>query len=94
MRCRAVSCGFKKFNAKLAQDKSRGIRQGDDFVPCALHGSRKNPRQTFTVQAMLRICTWVSTAASSAICGMAEKLPVPENRNILPPFTEMTASTT
>ena len=47
--CRAVSAA-KKFNAKLAQDKSRGIRQGDDFARVRFR-SRKNPRQTFTVQA-------------------------------------------
>ena len=77
--CRAVSAA-KKFNAKLAQDKSRGIRQGDDFARVRFR-SRKNPRQTFTVQA-----NCVSNAgiyrSKLGDMRMAEKLPVPENRNI------------
>ena len=47
--CRAVSAA-KKFNARLAQDKQTGRKQGEDFARVRFR-SRKNPRQTFTVQA-------------------------------------------
>ena len=47
--CRAVSAA-KKHNAELARDKSRGRRQDEDFAHVRFR-SRKNPRQTFTVQA-------------------------------------------
>ena len=77
--CRAVSAA-KKFNTKLAQDKSKGRRQDEDFARVRFR-SRKNPRQTFTVQA-----NCVSNAgiyrSKLGDMRMAEKLPVPENRNI------------
>ena len=47
--CRAVSA-VKKRNAELARDKSKGSRQDEDFARVRFR-SRKNPRQTFTVQA-------------------------------------------
>ena len=77
--CRAVSAA-KKFNAKLAQDKSRGIRQGDDFARVRFR-SRKNPRQTFTVQAGC-VSDMGIYRSKLGDMRMAEKLPVPENRNI------------
>ena len=77
--CRAVSA-VKKRNAELARDKSRGSRQDEDFAHARFR-SRKNPRQTFTVQA-----NCVSNAgiyrSKLADMRMAEKLPVLENRNI------------
>ena len=47
--CRAVSA-VKKRNAELARDKNRGSRQDEGFARVRFR-SRKNPRQTFTVQA-------------------------------------------
>ena len=41
---------MKRRNAELAKDKSRGMRLDEDFARVRLR-SRKNPRQTFTVQA-------------------------------------------
>ena len=77
--CRAVSA-VKKRNAELARDKSRGSRQDEDFAHVRFR-SRKNPRQTFTVQA-----NCVSNAgiyrSKLADMRMAEKLPIQENRNI------------
>ena len=77
--CRAVSAA-KKFNAKLAQDKSRGSRQGDDFARVRFR-SRKNPRQTFTVQAGC-VSDMGIYRSKLGDMRMAEKLPVPESRNI------------
>ena len=77
--CRAISAA-KKFNAKLVQDKSRGIRQGDDFARVRFR-SRKNPRQTFTVQAGC-VSGLGFYRSKLGDMRMAEKLPVPENRNI------------
>ena len=77
--CRAVSA-VKKRNTKLAQDKSRGIRQGDDFARVRFR-SRKNPRQTFTVQAGC-VSDMGIYRSKLGDMRMAEKLPVPENRNI------------
>ena len=77
--CRAVSA-VKKRNAELAKDKSRGRRQDEDFAHVRFR-SRKNPRQTFTVQA-----NCVSNAgiyrSKLGDMRMAENLPTPENRNI------------
>ena len=77
--CRAVSA-VKKRNTELARDKSRGSRQDEDFAHVRFR-SRKNPRQTFTVQA-----NCVSNAgiyrSKLADMRMAEKLPIQENRNI------------
>ena len=77
--CRTVSAA-KKFNAQLARDKSRGTRQDKDFAHVRFR-SRKNPRQTFTVQAN---CVNGSGIYCTKLgdMQMAEKLPVPENRNI------------
>ena len=77
--CRAVSTA-KKSNAQLARDKSRGRRQDEDFARVRFR-SRKNPRQTFTVQAN---CVGDSGIYRSKLgdMQMAENLPVPENRNI------------
>ena len=47
--CRAVSA-VKKRNAQLAKDKASGHRQDEDFARVRFR-SRKNPKQTFTVQA-------------------------------------------
>ena len=77
--CRAVSA-VKKFNAQLARDKSRGMRQDEDFARVRFR-SRKNPRQTLTVQA-----NCVSDAGiyrtKLGDMRMAESLPVAVNRNI------------
>ena len=77
--CRAVSA-VKKRNAKLAQDKNRGIRQDENFARARFR-SRKNPRQTFTVQAN---CVSGKGIYRTKLgdTQMAESLPVPENRNI------------
>ena len=77
--CRAVSAA-KKHNAELARDKSRGRRQDEDFAHVRFR-SRKNPRQTFTVQA--NCVTGMGIYRSKlGDMQMAEKLPTPENRNI------------
>ena len=77
--CRAISAA-KKFNAQLARDKSGGRRQDEDFARVRFR-SRKNPRQTFTAQAN---CVSDAGIYRSKLgdMQMAEKLPVPENRNI------------
>ena len=77
--CRAVSA-VKRRNGELARDKSRGIRQGDDFARVHFR-SRKNPRQTFTVQAGCVTDLGIYRTKLGDM-QMAEKLPVPENRNI------------
>ena len=77
--CRAVSAA-KKHNAELARDKSRGRRQDEDFAHVRFR-SRKNPRQTFTVQANC-VSDMGIYRSKLADMRMAEKLPVPENRNI------------
>ena len=77
--CRAVSA-VKKFNAELARDKGRGSRQDEDFAHARFR-SRKNPRQTFTVQANC-VSDMGIYRSKLGDMRMAEKLPVPENRNI------------
>ena len=77
--CRAVSA-VKKRNAELARDKSRGSRQDEDFAHVRFR-SRKNPRQTFTVQANC-VSDMGIYRSKLGDMRMAEKLPVPENRNI------------
>ena len=77
--CRAVSAA-KKFNAQLARDKSGGRRQDEDFARVRFR-SRKNPRQTFTVQANC-VSDMGIYRSKLGDMQMAEKLPVPENRNI------------
>ena len=77
--CRAISA-MKKRNAELARDKSRGSRQDEDFAHVRFR-SRKNPRQTFTVQANC-VSDMGIYRSKLADMRMAEKLPVPENRNI------------
>ena len=77
--CRAVSAA-KKFNAQLARDKANGHRLDEDFARVRFR-SRKNPKQTFTVQA-----NCVSPSGIYRIklgdMQMAEGLPLSENRNI------------
>ena len=77
--CRAVSA-VKKRNSELARDKSRGSRQDEDFAHVRFR-SRKNPRQTFTVQAN---CVNGSGIYRSKLGDMqlAENLLTSENRNI------------
>ena len=77
--CRAVSAA-KKFNARLAQDKQTGRKQGEDFARVRFR-SRKNPRQTFTVQANCASGKGIYRTKLDDM-QMAERLPVPENRNI------------
>ena len=77
--CRAVSAA-KKSNAQLARDKSRGRRQDEGFARVRFR-SRKNPRQTFTVQANC-VSDMGIYRSKLGDMQMAEKLPVPENRNI------------
>ena len=78
--CRAISAVPRSAMPSLPRDKSRGIRQGDDFA-CARFRSRKNPRQTFTVQAGC-VSDMGIYRSKLGDMRMAEKLPVPENRNI------------
>ncbi|MYE54452.1 MAG: hypothetical protein F4X34_04555, partial [Chloroflexi bacterium] len=77
--CRAVSAA-KKHNAQLARDKASGHRRDEDFARVRFR-SRKNPRQTFTVQAN---CVSPSGIYRTKLGDMlmAEGLPVPVNRNI------------
>ena len=77
--CRAVSA-VKKRNAELAKNKSRGLRQDEDFARVRFR-SRKNPRQTFTVQANCVTPKGIYRTKLGDML-MAETLPVPENRNI------------
>lgn len=77
--CRAVSA-VKKFNAQLAKDKSRGMRQDEDFARVRFR-SRKNPRQTFTVQANCVSGAGIYRTKLGDML-MAERLPVAVNRNI------------
>ena len=77
--CRAVSA-VKKRNAELARDKSRGSRQDEDFAHARFR-SRKNPRQTFTVQANCVSDLGIYLSKLSDM-RMAENLPTPKNRNI------------
>ena len=77
--CRAVSA-VKKRNAELARDKSRGSRQDEDFAHVRFR-SRKNPRQTFTVQANCVSDLGIYRSKLSDV-RMAENLPTPKNRNI------------
>ena len=77
--CRAVSAA-KKRNAQLAQDKSRGMRQDDDFARVRFR-SRKNPRQTLTVQANCVSPKGIYRTKLGDM-QMAERLPVAKNRNI------------
>ena len=77
--CRAVSA-VKKRNAQLAKDKSRGMRQDENFARAHFR-SRKNPRQTFTVQANCVSDAGIYRTKLGDML-MAESLPVPVNRNI------------
>ena len=77
--CRAVSAA-KKRNAQLARDKSKGHRKDEDFARVRFR-SRKNPRQTFTVQANCVSSGGIYRTKLSDI-KIAEELPVPVNRNI------------
>ena len=77
--CRAISA-VKKRNAELSRDKSRGSRQDEDFALVRFR-SRKNPRQTFTVQAGCVSDRGIYRSKLGDM-QMAEKLPTPENRNI------------
>ena len=77
--CRAVSAA-KKRNVQLARDKARGMRQDEDFARVRFR-SRKNPRQTFTVQANCVTTNGIYRTKLGDM-QMAEELPVPENRNI------------
>ena len=77
--CRAVSAA-KKRNVQLARDKSKGHRKDEDFARMHFR-SRKNPRQTFTVQANCVSDTGIYRTKLGGM-QMAETLPVPENKNI------------
>ena len=77
--CRAVSAA-KKRNAQLARDKAEGHRKDEDFARVRFR-SRKNPRQTFTVQANCVSDKGIYRTKLDDV-QMAETLPVPVNRNI------------
>ena len=77
--CRAVSAA-KKFNAQLAKDKAKGLRLDEKFAKVRFR-SRKNPRQTFTVQANCVTGAGIYRTKLGDI-QMAENLPAPKNRNI------------
>ena len=77
--CRAVSA-VKKRNAQLAGDKSKGRRQDDDFARVRFR-SRKNPRQTFTVQANCVTPDGIYRTKLGDM-QMAERLPTQKNQNI------------
>ena len=77
--CRAMSA-VKKHNAQLARDKAKGHRQEEGYSRVRFR-SRKNPKQTFTVQAN---CVSPSGIYRTKLGDMlmAEGLPLSENRNI------------
>ena len=77
--CRAVSA-MKMRNGELARDKNKGRRQDENFARVRFR-SRKNPKQTFTVQAG---CVNGSGIYRTKLgdMQMAENLPVPKNRHI------------
>ena len=77
--CRAVSAA-KKRNSQIAKDKSKGLRQEESFAKARFR-SRKNPRQTFTVQAN---CVTGSGIYRTKLgdMRMAERLPTQKNQNI------------
>ena len=77
--CRAVSA-VKKRNAHLAEDKAKGQRQDEDYARVRFR-SRKNPKQTFTVQANCVTPDGIYRTKLGKM-HMAESLPDPENRNI------------
>ena len=77
--CRAISA-VKKQNAQLARDKSRGRRRDEGFAHVRFR-SRKNPRQTFTVQANCVSDAGIYRTKLGDML-MAERLPVAVNRNI------------
>ena len=77
--CRAVSA-VKKRNAELARDKNNRKRKDDDFARVRFR-SRKNPRQTFTVQANCVTSDGIYRTKLGDM-QMAEKLPDPKNQNI------------
>ena len=77
--CRAVSA-VKKFNSELAKDKSNGRRRDEGFARARFR-SRKNPKQTFTVQANCVSPDGIYRTKLGDML-MAESLPVPVNRNI------------
>ena len=71
---------MKRRNAELAKDKTQGHRQDEDFV-CVRFRSRKNPRQTFTVQANCVSNEGIYRTKLGDI-KMAELLPFSESRHI------------
>ena len=77
--CRAVSA-VKKRNGQLSMDKVKGRRQEENFARARFR-SRKNPRQTFTVQANCVSSSGVYRTKLDDML-MAESLPVQKNRNI------------
>ena len=77
--CRAVSA-VKKRNSQLARDKSRGHRQDEGFARVRFR-SRKNPRQTLTVQANCVSDVGIYRTKLGDML-MAERLPVAVNKNI------------
>ena len=77
--CRAVSA-VKKLNAQLTKDKSRGMRQDENFARVRFR-SRKNPRQVLTVQANCVSDAGVYRTKLGDML-MAERLPVAVNKNI------------
>ncbi len=77
--CRAVSA-VKKHNAQLARDKANGHRQEEGFARVRFR-SRKNPKQTFTVQANCVSYEGIYRTKLGDML-MAESLPVSKNKNI------------
>ena len=77
--CRAVRA-VKKFNAQLARDKAKGLRQDEDYSKPRFR-SRKNPRQTFAVQANGVTAKGVYHTKLHPM-KMAENLPAPKNTKI------------
>ena len=77
--CRAVSAA-KKRNAQLARDKAKGLRHEENFARARFR-SRKNPRQTLTVQANCVTSDGIYRTKLGDM-QMAERLPVAKNSNI------------
>ena len=77
--CDAVRA-VKKRNAQLARDKAKGLRSDEAYAKPRFR-SRKNPRQTFRVQANGVTAKGVYHRKLDAM-KMAERLPVPKNTKI------------
>ena len=80
LRCLPRDQCREKAQCRACQRQEQGSRQDEDFAHVRFR-SRKNPRQTFTVQANC-VSDMGIYRSKLGDMRMAEKLPVPESRNI------------